>query len=346
LDCTTAGTTGSGDIIIPSPLNVGDTVTDGTVVWTIRKIGSGDGEAVGVIKAFAGNGDIPSGYLLCDGSAVSRAMFPDLFSVIGTTYGAGDGSTTFNLPDYNTAKRFAQGDTVAGTVKSAGLPNIRGSSTTNGHAGLLRPNYTVSGAFVAGKYDSNAYDLGSSDSYLLEFDASQSNAIYGASTTVQPPALTCRYIIKAFDGQTADSALIDITQYAQELANKADRKLSNLDTANLAVHVVTESYYDDQTGDWYRVYDDGWVEQGGRASYSNNTILTVTLLKPMADARYSITRCNGASSDSFGYSGNIAEYYMAVYNLTTTSFTASIASNTSWNCNNFSWTVSGMGASA
>lgn len=41
----------------------------------------------------------PSGYLLCDGSAVSRATYATLFGVVGTTYGVGDGSTTFNLPD-------------------------------------------------------------------------------------------------------------------------------------------------------------------------------------------------------------------------------------------------------
>lgn len=41
----------------------------------------------------------PSGWLICDGSAVSRTTYANLFGVIGTTYGAGDGSTTFNLPD-------------------------------------------------------------------------------------------------------------------------------------------------------------------------------------------------------------------------------------------------------
>ncbi|GAB5388874.1 MAG: tail fiber protein [Alphaproteobacteria bacterium] len=47
---------------------------------------------------FAGS-SAPSGYLLCDGSAVSRTSYADLFAVIGETWGAGDGSTTFNLPD-------------------------------------------------------------------------------------------------------------------------------------------------------------------------------------------------------------------------------------------------------
>jgi hypothetical protein len=42
----------------------------------------------------------PTGWLTCDGSAISRTGFPDLFSAIGTSYGAGDGSSTFNVPDY------------------------------------------------------------------------------------------------------------------------------------------------------------------------------------------------------------------------------------------------------
>lgn len=46
-----------------------------------------------------GASSAPSGYLICDGSAVSRTTYADLFAVISTTYGVGDGSTTFNLPD-------------------------------------------------------------------------------------------------------------------------------------------------------------------------------------------------------------------------------------------------------
>jgi microcystin-dependent protein len=52
----------------------------------------------GAIFPFAGE-TIPAGFLLCDGSAVSRAYYADLFTVVGTIYGSGDGTTTFNLPD-------------------------------------------------------------------------------------------------------------------------------------------------------------------------------------------------------------------------------------------------------
>jgi len=56
------------------------------------------GVPAGVIEAFAGS-VAPSGYLFCDGSAVSRTTYAALFAAIGSGYGAGDGSTTFNLPD-------------------------------------------------------------------------------------------------------------------------------------------------------------------------------------------------------------------------------------------------------
>ena len=54
---------------------------------------------VGVIEAYAGV-NAPYGWLLCDGSAISRTTYPDLYSALGTAYGAGNGSTTFNLPNY------------------------------------------------------------------------------------------------------------------------------------------------------------------------------------------------------------------------------------------------------
>lgn len=54
--------------------------------------------AVGSVIIFSGN-SIPEHYLVCDGSAISRADYSDLFDVIGTTYGSGDGVSTFNLPD-------------------------------------------------------------------------------------------------------------------------------------------------------------------------------------------------------------------------------------------------------
>lgn len=60
----------------------------------------------GAVVAFAG-GTAPEGWLLCDGSAVSRTQYASLFAAIGTAHGSGDGATTFQLPDYR--GRFLRG---------------------------------------------------------------------------------------------------------------------------------------------------------------------------------------------------------------------------------------------
>src|SRR5690348_11650824 len=72
---------------------------------------------VGGVTSFAGTTP-PSGWLLCDGRQVSRATYRSLFLAIGTTYGAGDGSTTFNIPDLR--GRFPLTKAATGTGSSLG----------------------------------------------------------------------------------------------------------------------------------------------------------------------------------------------------------------------------------
>ena len=67
----------------------------------------------GSISMYAGS-TAPTGYLLCDGSAVSRTTYADLFTAIGTTYGVGDGSTTFNVPNVNGNEGMNTTDTGGG----------------------------------------------------------------------------------------------------------------------------------------------------------------------------------------------------------------------------------------
>jgi hypothetical protein len=67
-------------------------------MWARTGAAQGSGIVyTGVISAF-GSATIPAGWLLCDGSAVDREVYAALFSVIGTVWGAGNGTTTFNLP--------------------------------------------------------------------------------------------------------------------------------------------------------------------------------------------------------------------------------------------------------
>ncbi|MHA7841867.1 MAG: phage tail protein [Winogradskyella sp.] len=79
----------------------------------------------------------PVGYLVCDGSAVSRTTYAELFAVLGTTYGSGDGSTTFNLPDYR--GKFLRGyDDGAGNDPDAATRQDRGDGTTGDAVGTTQ----------------------------------------------------------------------------------------------------------------------------------------------------------------------------------------------------------------
>src|SRR5210317_762338 len=82
---------------------------------------------------------VPSGFLECDGSAVSRTTYAALFAVVGTTYGTGDGSTTFNLPDL-------QDNVPVGKSNNKALASTGGANTvtSTGNVGGSTANATLS----------------------------------------------------------------------------------------------------------------------------------------------------------------------------------------------------------
>lgn len=135
---------------------------------------------------FAGK-TVPDGYLLCNGAAVSRTTYAKLFAVIGTTYGAGDGSTTFNLPDLN--ERFLQGTSTlssVGTKREASLPAITGKA--------VAANWMAYGAYGAFEVMPRTSSLtnnlaGTASGHEgWELNAERSSAIY-SGTTVQPASV-------------------------------------------------------------------------------------------------------------------------------------------------------------
>lgn len=97
------------------------------------------GATTGEIKMWP-TATAPTGWLNCDGSAVSRTSYADLFTLIGTSFGVGDGSTTFNIPDLRS--RFVRGLPNAGTVGATG----GNASVTLTQANLPNVNFTVTDA--------------------------------------------------------------------------------------------------------------------------------------------------------------------------------------------------------
>lgn len=105
----------------------------------------------GIITQYAGT-TAPTGYLMCQGQAVSRSTYAALFVALGTTYGTGDGSTTFNLPDLqgrvpvgkNGSGTFASLNTKGGaethTLSTAEMPSHTHTQNAHSHTGYTSTN--------------------------------------------------------------------------------------------------------------------------------------------------------------------------------------------------------------
>lgn len=139
---------------------------------------------------------VPPGWLICNGSAVSRTTYAKLFSIWGTTWGEGDGSTTFNLP--NLDGRFLEGTTdiaKVGQYVEAGLPNITGD-----YQALSAVNWQqANGAFyIDGVHGAIAQGIESQTSLShMNFTASRLSAVFGNSQTVQPLSIRLLPCIKS-----------------------------------------------------------------------------------------------------------------------------------------------------
>jgi len=180
---------------------------------------------VGVIEAFAGV-NAPAGWLFCDGSAISRIQYPELFSALSTTYGSGDGSTTFNLPDLRGRMPFGKGthsDVASlGQNEGASLANRRPkhqhtvyfSDPGHGHSMYAtQGNYGTENGFPftgrvvfsrsGGPGEGNGYNFSDSALYGrvgttgINIKVNPENATSSTSPSDAPPYLVVNYIIKA-----------------------------------------------------------------------------------------------------------------------------------------------------
>ena len=151
----------------------------------------GDGLPIGSGMDYFGT-TAPSGYMFADGSAISRTQYAELFAIIGTTYGAGDGSTTFNLPDKreavtimksasdtlgttkgsNSVSYTPQGSNTGTAITKAQLPSYNlysaghshtftGTSAQHRHGLYVKGGYGGGGTFTAGpNSDANVQSKG------------------------------------------------------------------------------------------------------------------------------------------------------------------------------------------
>ena len=146
----------------------------------------------GAIMYFSNTTPPNGNWLVCNGQAVSRQGYANLFNAIGTRFGIGNGSTTFNVP-YLIDRTVWGGTSNVGAYLQPGLPNITGAWRAAYEDNDVGTATTASGAVYAtfdrGWGSQEISSVGSGGSIGRFFDASRSNPIYGRSGTVQPPAL-------------------------------------------------------------------------------------------------------------------------------------------------------------
>jgi len=158
---------------------------------------------------------VPSGFLECNGTAVSRSTYSALFAIVGTTYGAGDGSTTFNTPDLqdNTpvgkSNNKALGSTggantvtvtpagnVGGSTANASLSTAQLASHSHGISGANQFNIgtLVTRSSNLGGANANTNNSGSGSGHSHNMSATFSGT--AANPSVLQPYLALIYIIK------------------------------------------------------------------------------------------------------------------------------------------------------
>lgn len=181
-----------------------------------------------------------------------------------------DGGTEFRVPKL--ADVFIEAGIAAteGEFITAGLPNITGGFNIGGDF------ESKSGAFNGSSQGFRGADNGGSDGGYVRFSAANSNAIYGNSTTVQPPAVRYRAMVQLAFGATDDAVVT---------AGNVVADVSELNSHRVVAFQAPTS----ATGyKWYRKYADGWVEQGVINVEIGTAIYTFNFPVLMANTSYTV----------------------------------------------------------
>jgi len=153
----------------------------------------------GVVQMWAGSTTRPTGWLLCDGAAVSRTTYANLFATLGTSYGAGDGATTFNLP--NLVSKFPRGASTSGAT--GGSDTHAHTLSNSGYAKVRRANNRIVLDETSSSPDWTAdFEVTGTGSTSTQTSSSgaglggKTDAVAADSGTFLPPYIALQFIIK------------------------------------------------------------------------------------------------------------------------------------------------------
>lgn len=242
----------------------------------------------------------PDGAIQCNGAEYNRALYADFFAhasskgwvktesewqQIASTnggfcpwYSDGDGSTTFRTPKFAPFMQVAIASGNVGNYHEAGLPEVESfcnSSGGNASAWTNLPSYAKN------IQNTEAYTLmggtgiaTSSNNYYIKSYASLQNAVYGGSNTVQPESSEWMICVVVF-GVATNVGSTDVSNVMSAVAQvQANPNLQG------QAHIV-EAWKSDSS--WYRVWSDGFIEQGG---ITGTLSYTVTFPKAFSNTDY------------------------------------------------------------
>lgn len=237
----------------------------------------------------------PDGAIQCNGATYNRALYKDFFAYATSKgwvkteaewqsiasanggycpyYSQGDGSTTFRTPKFAPFMQVAIASANVGKYHQAGLPNITGYWNTRGPE--ILENATGGALSIESTSDNYGYGHSSGGkSPKLKIDASRSSSLYGRSTTVQPEThewMICVVVA----GQATNLASVDMADVLTTVA-QVQNDVSAIPRPNA---YVTQTWGSGTK--WYRVWSDGWIEQGGHGTGG-----TCTFNKPFSNTNY------------------------------------------------------------
>lgn len=290
-----------------NPVNAGDPTFINQLAEKLSKLGTVRPLGFHYLHPY---GTVPADSIICNGATYSRALYKDFFDYITTQgwvktetewqgiatrdngfcpfYSSGDGSTNFRTPKFAPYQQIALASALAGKYHQAGLPNITGSvSVSGGEEDLSR----TSGTFVSrGALTASSAATTSWTGYEnvsgrywseLSISASNSDKTYGRSSTVQPESHEWVMCVVAY-GVATNVGSVDI-QNVMSAVNAVQANLTQIESDIAQIPqprtYVTETW--SSGTEWYRVWSDGFIEQGGHGTGS-----TCTFSKPFSNENY------------------------------------------------------------
>lgn len=227
-------------------------------------------------------GTVPADSIICNGATYSRALYKDFFDYITTQgwvkteaewqeiatrdngfcpfYSSGDGSTNFRTPKFAPYQQIAMGVAQTTTYHQAGLPDLNGDIKT---WLVLKGSSLATGVFKNSVKQSTEWTGFYSDqgnvATTVNFKASDYSPVYGRTNTVQPESHEWVVCVVAY-GIATNVGSVDMADVLTAVAQvQADVSLILKPNA-----YVTKTWHSETS--WYRVWSDGWIEQGGHGT--------------------------------------------------------------------------------